>query len=62
VKRLRQFVIESWSELKKVSWPTRIQVRNLTVLVFLISFVVGLYITVADTAYDYVVRWLAGAA
>jgi preprotein translocase SecE subunit len=60
VKRLRRFIDESWSELKKVSWPNRMQVRNLTVLVFVISFVVGLYITIADTGYDYVVRFLAG--
>ena len=33
--------MRSWSELKKVTWPTREQVRNLTVLVFAISFVVG---------------------
>ena len=39
MKRLRQFLKESWSELKKVSWPNRMQVRNLTVLVFVISFV-----------------------
>jgi len=58
VNRLRRFIDESWSELKKVSWPNRIQVRNLTVLVFLISFVVGLYITVADTGYDQVVKSL----
>ena len=32
MSRFRQFIKESWSELKKVSWPTRIQVRNLTVL------------------------------
>jgi preprotein translocase SecE subunit len=62
VKRLRRYLEESWSELKKVSWPTRLQVRNLTILVFVISFVVGAYITVADTAYDYVVRWLANLA
>jgi preprotein translocase SecE subunit len=60
VNRLRHFINESWSELKKVSWPNRIQVRNLTVLVFLISFVVGLYITVADTGYDQVVKFLVG--
>ncbi len=58
MNRLRRFIDESWSELKKVSWPNRIQVRNLTVLVFLISFVVGLYITVADTGYDQVVKFL----
>jgi preprotein translocase SecE subunit len=60
VKRLRQFIKESWSELKKVSWPNRIQVRNPTVLVFVISFVVGVYITVADQAYTILVTFLAG--
>jgi preprotein translocase subunit SecE len=48
VTRFRRFLNEAWSELKKVSWPTRLQVRNLTVLVFAVSFVVGLYITVLD--------------
>ena len=47
--RIRRYFDEVWSELRKVSWPTREQVRNLTVLVFAISFVVGLYITVLDT-------------
>jgi len=60
VKRIRQFIKESWSELKKVSWPTRIQVRNLTILVFVISFVVGLYITVVDTIFTELIRLLQG--
>jgi len=60
VKRIRRFIDESWSELKKVSWPSRMQVRNLTVLVFVISFVVGLYITIADAGFDTVVRFLSG--
>ena len=62
MKRFRQFIKESWSELKKVSWPTRIQVRNLTVLVFVISFVVGLFITVIDSGYDIIIRQLADLA
>jgi preprotein translocase SecE subunit len=62
VKRFRQFLKESWSELKKVSWPNRIQVRNLTILVFVISFVVGAFITVVDSGYDIVIRALAGLA
>ena len=62
MNRFRRFINESWSELKKVSWPNRMQVRNLTVLVFVISFVVGLYITVADTLFDQVIRFLTGAA
>ena len=60
MKRLRQFLKESWSELKKVSWPNRMQVRNLTVLVFVVSFVVGLYITVADAFFDIVIRFVSG--
>ena len=51
VKRLRRYFDEVWSELRKVSWPTREQVRNLTVLVFAISFVVGLYISVLDRVF-----------
>ena len=62
MKRLRQFIKESWSELKKVSWPTRLQVRNLTILVFVISFVVGLYITVADTFFTEVIRLMTTIA
>jgi preprotein translocase subunit SecE len=51
VKRIRRYFDEVWSELKKVSWPTREQVRNLTVLVFAISLVVGLYISVLDRVF-----------
>ena len=49
--RLRRYLEEVWSELKKVAWPTRDQVRNLTVLVFAISIVIGVYITVLDTIF-----------
>jgi preprotein translocase subunit SecE len=59
VNRIRRFLDEAWSELKKVSWPTRDQVRNLTVLVFVISFVVGVYITVFDTLFSQAISLLA---
>jgi preprotein translocase SecE subunit len=62
VKRIRQFFKESWSELKKVTWPNRMQVRNLTVLVFVISFVTGLYITFFDTIFSQAVAFLSGLA
>jgi preprotein translocase subunit SecE len=62
VNRLRRFASESWSELKKVTWPSRIQVRNLTVLVFVVSFVVGLFITVVDSGFDIIIRTLADLA
>ena len=49
--RLRRYFEEVWSELKKVAWPTRDQVRNLTVLVFAISFVIGVYSTLLDSIF-----------
>jgi preprotein translocase subunit SecE len=60
VSRLRRFFNEAWSELKKVSWPTREQVRNLTVLVFVVSLAVGAYITVLDLVFARVVGLLVG--
>jgi preprotein translocase subunit SecE len=55
VSRLRRFIDESWSELKKVTWPTREQTRNLTVLVFVISAAVGAYIAVFDVIFTMIV-------
>jgi len=60
VTRLRRYLEEVWSELKKVAWPTRDQVRNLTVLVFAISFVIGVYITLLDTIFRGFVTVLQG--
>jgi preprotein translocase subunit SecE len=59
VTRLRRYFTEVASELRKVSWPTREQVRNLTVLVFAISFVVGLYITGLDIFFRAVIALFA---
>jgi preprotein translocase subunit SecE len=62
VERIRRFFEEAWSELKKVTWPTRVQVRNLTVLVFVVSLAVGLYITFFDFIFSQAVKVLAGGA
>jgi preprotein translocase subunit SecE len=59
VTRIRRYFDEVWSELRKVSWPTREQVRNLTVLVFAISFVVGVYITVLDSGFQAGIGFIA---
>jgi preprotein translocase subunit SecE len=60
MNRIRRFIDEAWSELKKVSWPSREQTRNLTVLVVAVSLIVGLYITVFDAVFAQAVTLLAG--
>ena len=49
---LRRYLIESWSELKKVAWPTRETVVRLTLLVVAVSFAVGIYIFVLDSIFN----------
>ncbi len=61
MSRIRRFFQEAWSELKKVTWPTREQTRNLTVLVFVISAVVGAYIAVFDFLFTQVVSWVVSS-
>jgi preprotein translocase SecE subunit len=48
---IRQYLSEAWSELKKVAWPTRQTVINLTLIVIAVSIAVGAYIAVLDTAF-----------
>ncbi len=57
--RIRRYFDEVWSELRKVTWPTREHVRNLTVLVFAISLVIGIYVAVLDTIFQNIVALLA---
>jgi len=47
-RRLRQYLLEAWSELKKVAWPTRETVVKLTLIVIAVSIAVGIYIAVLD--------------
>ena len=58
ISRFRRFLDEALSELRKVTWPTREQTRNLTVLVFVVSAVVGAYIAVFDLLFSRAVGFL----
>ena len=48
IGRTRAYVTESWAELRKVAWPTRRQVVNLTLIVIGVSALVGAYIAILD--------------
>jgi preprotein translocase SecE subunit len=58
VERIRRFFTEAWQELKKVNWPTPEQARNLTVLVLVVSVVVGTYISVFDFVFGLIAEHL----
>jgi preprotein translocase SecE subunit len=60
VTRIRRFTAEAISELKKVSWPTIEQTRNLTVLVFGVSLAVGVYVFFFDQLFISAIGFLTG--
>jgi preprotein translocase SecE subunit len=59
VKRIRRFLAEAVSELRKVSWPTFVQTRNLTVLVFVVSIAVGVFVAFWDQIFQGVIATIA---
>jgi preprotein translocase SecE subunit len=58
VSRITRFFQEAWQELKKVTWPTPEQARNLTILVLAVSAAVGLYITFFDYFFGLIAKAL----
>jgi len=59
VTRIRRFIAEAVSELRKVSWPTFVQTRNLTVLVFAVSIAVGIFVAFWDQVFQGIIGLVA---
>jgi len=50
MNKVSSFLKEVQAELKKVVWPTRQQAIRLTIIVVVVSLVVGLYVGMLDYA------------
>ncbi len=48
IQGIRTYLDESWAELRKVSWPDRQTVVNLTLIVIGVSVAIGAYIAILD--------------
>jgi len=46
-----KFIREVIAELRKVNWPTRQETIKLTVIVIILSFIVGAFIGILDTTF-----------
>jgi preprotein translocase subunit SecE len=61
-QKIRQFWHEVVSEMKRVSWPTRTEVVNTTIIVVIAIFFFALYLFLADMAFMYLIQgieWVA---
>ena len=53
-----QFVRECIAELRKVQWPTRVQLWQATGVVIIVCIVIGVYIAALDAVLFRASRWL----
>ncbi len=51
-RRLRQFLIEVWAELKKTSWPAQQEVMGTTVVVIVTVLICATFLWVVDLLLD----------
>jgi preprotein translocase subunit SecE len=59
-RRIGNFFTESWQELKKVSWPSKAEVKNFTWVVIATVAIVGLCLYVFDTILGLLMSRLLG--
>lgn len=59
--KIRRFVRETRSELRKVTWPTREQATRLTGIVIAFSAAVGLLMGGVDFVFSWFIQTLIGA-
>ena len=57
---IRNYLRGAYAELQKVTWPTKKEVQQYTLLVIVVSIAVGVYMYGLDLAFEWVLsRYLA---
>jgi preprotein translocase subunit SecE len=56
--RARRFLIEVRAELSRVTWPTRREVWATTLVVIVISLIIGIYLYLVDLSLSALVAWV----
>jgi preprotein translocase subunit SecE len=56
--RIKEYLKESYNELKKVNWPTKSETLNLTLIVIGFSLVISFFLGVLDILFSYVLKQL----
>ncbi|MCW5967381.1 MAG: preprotein translocase subunit SecE [Blastocatellales bacterium] len=62
IGNIRQFLHDVSLEMKKVSWPSRTEVVNTTIIVIIAVFFFAFYLFATDIVFSYVIQGLEWAA
>ena len=60
MRRLIRFLREVRSELKRVSWPSKDDVRESTAVVIVVVIILAVFIGLVDRALSYLVSYIFG--
>jgi preprotein translocase subunit SecE len=60
VARVKEFVQDVLAEFRKVSWPTRQELINSTVVVIVVTVVLSLFLGGVDIVLARAVEWILG--
>ena len=52
-KRLKQFLVEVWAELKRTTWPSRAEVQGTTLVVIVTVLICAAFLWVVDMVLNY---------
>jgi preprotein translocase subunit SecE len=58
---IQQFIKETIGELRKVTWPTRSEAWNLTVVVLIVLFAMTVFLGTLDLVYSQLFKIILGA-
>ena len=60
--KTRIFTVETIAELKKAAWPTKMELRDSTVVVIVAALILGLFTSISDFALYKIVDLLTSFA
>lgn len=60
IERIKLFLSETRTELKKVTWPTREELKESTIVVIVSTFIVTVFVGVVDQIISRVIRLVLG--
>ena len=60
MRRLQNYIRDVILELRKVTWPTRDELRGATITVIIFAVICSLFVGIVDFALGYIVRLVLG--
>jgi preprotein translocase subunit SecE len=58
LKRLIEFLKDTRAELAKVSWPTRPELRESTIVVIVTVFIITIFVGVVDQGFNFLMKMI----